>query len=126
MILATDDPEVMSHLAEALREHARRCIAVKREIPADVVRLASWLWTHADNSGLEWPISTDQLHTSAASAQNPDVTAHNYSSAAGLLGVSPRTVRRMVDDGRLPAVRCGRSVRISRTAIDEFLAGGSS
>jgi excisionase family DNA binding protein len=40
---------------------------------------------------------------------------------AELFHVSPKTVRRMVKDGRLPAITFGRSWRISREAIRTFL-----
>lgn len=41
---------------------------------------------------------------------------------AQLLKVSPITVRRFIMDGRLPAVRVGKSVRVNREAIDALLA----
>jgi excisionase family DNA binding protein len=36
---------------------------------------------------------------------------------AEYLGVSPRTVRRMIKTRALPVVRLGRSIRISETAL---------
>jgi len=53
------------------------------------------------------------------------------SSSAGLysvrqvadqLGVHPETVRRLIHDGRLEAVRVGRVLRIDGSALDGFLA----
>jgi excisionase family DNA binding protein len=40
---------------------------------------------------------------------------------AQLLKVSPITIRRYIDAGRLQAVRVGRSVRVRREAIEAFL-----
>ena len=40
---------------------------------------------------------------------------------ADLLQISLRTVRRLIADGRLPAVRIGRSVRISKAALEGLL-----
>jgi excisionase family DNA binding protein len=46
--------------------------------------------------------------------------------AAKLLSVSADTIRRLVQDGQLPAMRCGRGrvkghVRIRRTDLDAFI-----
>ena len=40
---------------------------------------------------------------------------------ARLLKVAPVTVRRYIADGRLPAVRVGRSVRVQREAVGALL-----
>lgn len=40
---------------------------------------------------------------------------------ADLIQVSLRTVRRLIADGRLPVVRIGRSVRISKAAVEVLL-----
>jgi excisionase family DNA binding protein len=41
---------------------------------------------------------------------------------AAQLGVHPETVRRLIHDGRLDAVRVGRVLRVHRDAVDRFLA----
>jgi excisionase family DNA binding protein len=41
---------------------------------------------------------------------------------AKLLKVNPMTVRRYIQDGRLPAVRVGRRVRVHKEAVEGFLA----
>jgi excisionase family DNA binding protein len=38
------------------------------------------------------------------------------------LGVHPETIRRLIHDGRLDAVRVGRVLRVHRAALDSFLA----
>lgn len=40
--------------------------------------------------------------------------------ASALLEVSPATVRRYIADGRLPAVRVGNGVRVSREAVERL------
>lgn len=40
--------------------------------------------------------------------------------AADLLNLSERTIRRLITDGTLPAVRIGRTVRISRTDLTDL------
>lgn len=46
------------------------------------------------------------------------MTAHQV---ADLLQVSLRTVRRLIADGRLPVVRIGHSVRVSKEAFEGLL-----
>jgi excisionase family DNA binding protein len=41
---------------------------------------------------------------------------------AGELGVHPETIRRLIHDGRLDAIRVGRVLRVHRAAVDGFLA----
>lgn len=41
---------------------------------------------------------------------------------AAQLGVHPETIRRLIHDGRLDAVRVGRVLRVHREAVDKFLA----
>jgi excisionase family DNA binding protein len=44
--------------------------------------------------------------------------------AAERLSVSLRTIRRMVEDGRLRAIRLGRAVRVPVAEIERVLGGG--
>lgn len=44
---------------------------------------------------------------------------------AAALRVSRATIYRLVRSGVLPAVQVGRSVRVSRNAVDAFLRGSS-
>lgn len=41
---------------------------------------------------------------------------------ADQLGVHPETIRRLIHEGRLDAVRVGRVLRVHRAAVDGFLA----
>ena len=43
---------------------------------------------------------------------------------AELLGVHYNTVKKMVQDGRLPAVKVGRAWRVRREAVQAMLEGG--
>jgi excisionase family DNA binding protein len=45
----------------------------------------------------------------------------SYKQAGTLLGVTERTVWTLVDDGELPAVRFGRSVRIDPADLRAFI-----
>lgn len=42
-------------------------------------------------------------------------------TAAAYLGVVPRTLYRMIDEGEIPAYRMGRVIRLKRTDLDLYL-----
>ena len=41
--------------------------------------------------------------------------------AADALGITPRTVYRLIDEAELPAYRFGRVIRLKRTEVDAFV-----
>lgn len=47
---------------------------------------------------------------------------YSVREVAGQLGVHPETIRRLIHDGRLDAVRVGRVLRVHKDAVDAFLA----
>ena len=49
-------------------------------------------------------------------------TLYSVREVAGQLGVHPETIRRLIHDGRLDAVRVGRVLRVHKQAVDGFLA----
>jgi excisionase family DNA binding protein len=51
----------------------------------------------------------------------PD-SLYSVREVAGQLGVHPETIRRLIHDGRLDAVRVGRVLRVHRQALEAFLA----
>jgi excisionase family DNA binding protein len=53
-----------------------------------------------------------------------DATPGLYSvrEAAHRLGVHPETIRRLIREGRLDAIRVGRVLRVHREALDAFIA----
>jgi excisionase family DNA binding protein len=52
--------------------------------------------------------------------QQPDLVS--VRDVADQLGVHPETIRRLIHDGRLDAVRVGRALRVHREAVNQFLA----
>jgi excisionase family DNA binding protein len=52
--------------------------------------------------------------------QQPDLVS--VRDVADQLGVHPETIRRLIHDGRLDAVRVGRVLRVHREAVNQFLA----
>ncbi len=51
---------------------------------------------------------------------------YTIGEVAESLGVSSRTVRRLIDEGALPVVWVRRAKRIPIDAVDAFLASGGS
>jgi excisionase family DNA binding protein len=58
----------------------------------------------------------------AVSAEPPPETLYTVREVAGQLGVHPETIRRLIHDGRLDAVRVGRVLRVHKQAVEGFLA----
>jgi excisionase family DNA binding protein len=56
------------------------------------------------------------------SAADPQSGLYSVREVAGQLGVHPETIRRLIHDGRLDAVRVGRVLRVHKHAVDSFLA----
>jgi excisionase family DNA binding protein len=52
----------------------------------------------------------------------PHSGLYSVREVAGQLGVHPETIRRLIHDGRLDAVRVGRVLRVHQHAVDSFLA----
>ena len=53
--------------------------------------------------------------------QNDSPILYTKGQGADLLGVSERTVSRLIENGELPLIRIGRSIRIERQAVCHFL-----
>ena len=51
----------------------------------------------------------------------PD-SLYSVREVAGRLGVHPETIRRLIHEGKLDAVRVGRVLRVHKHAVDSFLA----
>jgi excisionase family DNA binding protein len=47
---------------------------------------------------------------------------YSVREVANQLGVHPETIRRLIHDGRMDAVRIGRVLRVHGSALDKFLA----
>jgi excisionase family DNA binding protein len=52
-----------------------------------------------------------------------DVRFATVAEVAALMRVSKMTVYRLIHGGDLPAVRVGRSFRVSESAVHDYLAG---
>jgi excisionase family DNA binding protein len=45
----------------------------------------------------------------------------NTKSAAAYLGMNPRTLYRIIDEGDLPAYKFGRVIRLQRRHLDDYI-----
>jgi excisionase family DNA binding protein len=69
------------------------------------------------------PASEAALRTAGAGVRGrPATSLRNIDEVAGLLNVSPRTVRRLIESGALPVHRFGRLVRITDGDLAILLA----
>lgn len=97
MFLSLDD-RTRGHLARAIAEHLGWC---RRNAIAAPPELSALLDTLTARSGQERP-------NSPGDEPLGDGVCVNYETAARMLGVSERTVRRMVADGKLTVLPVGR------------------
>lgn len=54
------------------------------------------------------------------------IEAYSVQQVAGMLGVSPKTVYRLVADNTLPHIRLGAAVRITRQQLEDFIGKEAS
>lgn len=109
------DGDLRAHLARAVAQHALWCRTNGVPMPPALTRLLDELARPgAAQDGQERP-------TRDVDAGVPDAAPVllTYEAAGRRLGVSARSVRRLVAGGRLRAVRIGRAVRIPVDAIEE-------
>jgi excisionase family DNA binding protein len=57
-----------------------------------------------------------------AAVESTQASLHSVREVADRLGVHPETIRRLIHDGRLDAVRIGRVLRVESHSLDGFLA----
>lgn len=55
------------------------------------------------------------------SLMNETIDWMSTADAADYLGVQSRTLYRFIDEGRLPAYRFGRVIRLKRNDVDDFV-----
>jgi excisionase family DNA binding protein len=70
-------------------------------------------------------VAAKRCESAGALAQveiNGGAALYSVRHVADQLGVHPETVRRLIHDGRLQAVRIGRVLRIESSELDGFLA----
>lgn len=109
-------PEHAQVLAVALGAHLRQRRSNGRHVPVDLAALLDALVAY---SGQERPKLGD-----LAAAADPQLMS--YQDAAQQLGVSARSVRRMVASGRLASVAAGRRRLIPAAEVARFVEDGAA
>jgi len=51
-----------------------------------------------------------------------DIEWLSTKEAARRLGITPRTLYRLIDEGQLPAYKFGRVIRLQQAEVDDFIA----
>lgn len=116
MILVVDDA-IGRHVAAAVRVHIRELRREGLPVPAALADLAAI----CASGGLARPNMDGP--TGAGDHPGMDPFAVDYRSAGDLLGVSDRSVRRLVRAGELTAVPIGGCKRIRVADLQNYLAG---
>lgn len=104
---------VAQHLAVAVERHRRWCRDQGIAVPAEVVELVRIV-----SGGQEGTNGRADLDLSDDGGVP---LAYDYTEAGRLLGVSGKTVRRLIDDGELRVVRVGPWPRVPRDELVAFL-----
>jgi len=112
-------PEVVQHLAVALCLHVRRLNYERVPVPREVEELAIFL----TRLGRTHPDLPTPRHESGRTSRvpTPDPLLVTKAEAAQRLGVSVRTVERLVATGRLAQVRVERSARFRVRDLETYV-----
>ncbi len=110
-------PEELAHLERALVEHRQWCKRQGLELPSALVMLLERTWEARHGQHRPRPVMLPNVSDDRPAG--PDDLL-NTAGAAARLGVSARTVRRLVAAGQLHPVRIGRATRYRPADLDEF------
>jgi excisionase family DNA binding protein len=113
-------PEVVGHLRLALSRHVRQLHQSGLPVPREVEELAELL---KDLAGIRSgaPVPPDQ--PDALTTRRPDPLLVTKAEAAERLGVSVRTLERLVATGRLPQVHVERLARLRVSDLEAYVRG---
>ena len=67
------------------------------------------------------PKSSDAVRDEDGPEEGPDYRWLGTTAAADFLGVVPRTLYRLIDEGLLPAYKMGRVIRLKSSDLDDYL-----
>ena len=116
----TEHEEALSFIAGAI---ARAATVRRRDglpVPAIAILVARWCADAARSGEDRQPLGIADIGVDVGVMDQLLLTDKD---AATLLRVSARTVRAMIADGRLPAIKVGGATRIRRSDLDVFIAG---
>ncbi len=113
VVLGELDQAVRDHLRVALAAHFKWCRTQELAVPVDLRALFDWV----DRGGQARPA---RAPVEAAGDDAAMRLALTYEQAGERLGVSSRTIRRLVEAGTLPAVEVASARRIRATDLVAF------
>lgn len=62
-----------------------------------------------------------QRQVSSETPSGDEISWLNTAESAARLGITPRTLYRFIDEGKLPAYRFGRVIRLKAADVDAFI-----
>ena len=112
-------PELVKHLAVALSRHVRALRQAGAPVPAEVDEFAAFL-----AQSVRPRQETTAVDEDLGRADSPPVADRllmTKGEAAERLGVSLRTVERLISAGRLPVVHVERAARVRASDLDAYV-----
>lgn len=114
-------PQIITHLAIALSRHVRELRHDCVPVPGEIEELTIFL-VHYVRSRQE-PTALDDLLRVADDAPVADRLLVTKREAAERLGVSERTIDRLVAAGRLPLIHVERAARLRVSDLESYVRG---
>ena len=112
-------PLARAEAAATLMDQHRRAIAELAAVRAAALRELRDQGMSAVNIAEALDISRQQVHRLLREDDDDDSTV-GVREAADALGVPPRRVYELIDEGRLPAIKRGRELRVQRLDLEEL------
>jgi excisionase family DNA binding protein len=120
IVIAGD--HLRAHLGVAVSAHLRQLRRDGVRPPAELAALADALLASSVVPG--GPERSElELAAGGGESERAHRLAVSVAEAAGWVGVSISTIRRLVSSGELPTVRIGRSVRIHVREFERYVSG---
>ena len=119
LLLVTLTAEVAGHLCLAVQQHRQWARRAGLALPDELDQLERALATRA-RRGQEGTPLEDLWSVRHAQTMSPQLL--DYAATAQVLGVSERSVKRIIATGDLTAVRIGGSSRVRVEQLDDYIA----
>ena len=111
-------PLARAEAAATLMDQHRRAMAELAAVRAAALRELRDQGMSAINIAEALAISRQQVHRLLREDDDDDDSTVGVREAAAALGVPPRRVYELIDEGRLPAIKRGRELRVQRLDLE--------
>ncbi len=118
LLLVTMTAEVAGHVCIAIQQHRKWARTASLAVPDELDEIEHALATRARRGQDGTPLE-DLWSVRHAQTMSPQLL--DYAAVATVLGVSERTVKRLVAGGDLPVVRVLGSARIRVEQLDDYI-----